>query len=65
MPTDKPEMPHTQTSAPTAPARTTEDVPGTSRQAGSEETSRESSLESEHEREYHMPKGADEPGAGL
>jgi hypothetical protein len=56
-----PEMPRTQTSAPTKPASTTEDVPAERRNAGSErEPSREAG-----ERGDRMPKGADEPGAGL
>jgi hypothetical protein len=59
MPTD-PEMPHTQTSAPTQPPETTQDVPR--REAGSEQAP---SREADRDRGDRMPIGADEPGAGL
>lgn len=59
-----PEMPHTQTSAPTKPPQTTEDVPGSSRREADTEQS-PAREEEEHERGDRMPRGADEPGAGL
>ncbi len=61
MASEKPETPHTQTSAPVKPARTTQDVAdplrekAPPRQAGDERG----------DRGDRMPKGADEPGAGL
>ncbi len=63
MATNEPERPRTQTSAPVQPPRTTRDVApdregraerSPSRQAGDEQA-----------RGDRMPKGADEPGAGL
>jgi hypothetical protein len=62
MPTEKPEMPHTQTSAPVKPPETTKDVVPEhdpdegwpTRHAGDEQA-----------RGDRMPLGADEPGAGL
>jgi hypothetical protein len=61
MATDKPEMPHTQTSAPSEDRRTTKDLPPR-RDAGSEGGA---PRQAEPERHERMPAGADEPGAGL
>ena len=63
MPKHEPEMPHTQTSAPVAPARTTEDVPP--REDEEQRPPRREAGDASGERGDRMPKGADEPGAGL
>jgi hypothetical protein len=58
---DKQGMPHTQTSAPVKPPRTTEDP--AARRDEAEERRREAG--DEGVRGDRMPRGADEPGAGL
>jgi hypothetical protein len=60
MPSDRPEMPHTQTSAPVEPPETTEDV--ATRREPDEGPPRRADEEAGPE---HMPRGADEPGAGM
>jgi hypothetical protein len=59
---DKQGMPHTQTSAPVKPPRTTEDP--AARRDEAEERRREARDEAAV-RGDRMPKGGDEPGAGL
>ncbi len=60
MATREPEMPHTQTSAPVKPPQTTDD-PAAPRKATPEPPPvGDAGLDGEH-----MPRGADEPGAGL
>jgi hypothetical protein len=61
MASDKPGMPSTPTSAPDSPAGTTRDAPER-RAEKVEETPRR---EADAERGDRMPRGADEPGAGL
>lgn len=58
-----PEMPRTQTSAPVKPARTTEDVPR--REPDTERRARREAGDDPGVGGDRMPKGADEPGAGL
>ncbi len=69
MPNERPEMPHTQTSAPAEPPDTTRDVP--EREDAAERTRRaeaERTRRAGEERDVRgdrMPAGADEPGAGI
>ncbi len=63
MASDKPEIPRTQTSAPARPAGTTKDVP-----AREPERERAPSRHASDDPDVggdRIPKGADEPGAGL
>jgi hypothetical protein len=62
MPKRNPEMPHTQTSAPVEPPETTED-PVRRRDPDDGRASRRA--DEEMGREERMPRGADEPGAGM
>jgi hypothetical protein len=62
MPNKEPEMPHTQTSAPVEPPSTTEDVP-TRREPDAARPAHEAGDEAEGG--GRMPRGADEPGAGM
>lgn len=62
MPHDKPDMPHTQTSAPVEPPETAEDV-ASRREPDAGRPPRQAGDESG--RGDRMPKGADEPGAGM
>jgi hypothetical protein len=57
------EMPRTQTSAPVQPARTTAD-PAARDEPGADRAPHEAGDE-RGDRGDRMPKGADEPGAGL
>ncbi len=60
------ERPRTQTSAPVKPARTTEDVPAPRRDAPEERMpARRAADDDTGVGGDRMPKGADEPGAGL
>jgi hypothetical protein len=62
----EPEMPHTQTSAPVKPARTTEDGAVPRREPPDDaEAPRRGGGDETGEHGDRMPKGADEPGAGL
>jgi len=61
MASENPEMPRTQTSAPVKPARTTKDAP----EKESEEAPPRQAGDERGDRGDRMPKGADEPGAGL
>lgn len=65
MATFDPEVPRTQTSAPSKPARTTEDVPASRRDPGAERPSTRQAGDDTGVGGDRMPKGADEPGAGL
>jgi hypothetical protein len=60
----KPEMPHTQTSAPVKPPSTTEDVPARRSQPDEDRPARREAG-GEAVKGDEMPEGADEPGAGL
>lgn len=62
MPKD-PEIPHPQTSAPVEPVRTTEDP--FPRDDAEERKPRREAGDASGERGDRMPRGADEPGAGL
>jgi hypothetical protein len=58
-----PDVPHPQTSAPAPPARTPDDAsPG---EGEEERTPRREAGDATGEHGDRMPKGADEPGAGL
>lgn len=61
MPTEK-EMPSSQTSAPVKPPDTTEEV---RRDVAREEDGSPTFVEGDEVRGDRMPRGADEPGAGL
>lgn len=58
-----PEMPRTRTSAPVKPSRTTEDAPR--REPDTERAPRRQADDDPGVGGDRMPKGADEPGAGL
>ena len=58
-----PDMPRTQTSAPVRPPRTTEDAPR--REPDTEKRPSREAGEDPGVGGDRMPKGADEPGAGL
>jgi hypothetical protein len=58
-----PDMPRTQTSAPVRPPRTTEDAPR--REPDTEKRPPREAGEDPGVGGDRMPKGADEPGAGL
>jgi hypothetical protein len=60
--TNRPEMPRTQTSAPVEPPGTTRDV---SRREEDDAAARNAREQGEGVRGDRMPRGADEPGAGL
>lgn len=60
-----PERPRTQTSAPSKPAHTTEDVPASRREPDAERTTTHRAGDDPGVGGDRMPKGADEPGAGL
>ncbi len=62
-PNADPEMPRTQTSAPVKPPRTTEEV--FPRDEDAEGTPARRAGDDDSVRGDRMPKGADEPGAGL
>jgi hypothetical protein len=64
MPTENPEMPHTQTSAPVKPASTTKDAPAPRRDPRDDTTPRQAGDDTGVGGD-RMPKGWDEPGAGL
>lgn len=64
----RPEMPHTQTSAPVKPARTTQEPSAQPPARGDEEErspARRGDTDERAVRGDRMPAGADEPGAGL
>ena len=68
MATREPEIPHTQTSAPVEAPGTTEDATAGRRQQGAPAEERWPAAERGDptgERADRMPRGADEPGAGL
>jgi hypothetical protein len=58
-----PDMPRTQTSAPVKPSRTTEDAPR--RDPDTERAPRRHAEDDPGVGGDRIPKGADEPGAGL
>ena len=64
MPTDDPRRP-TRTSGPTRSPQTSEDRPAPRRPPPSEEPPRRGRGDETGEHADRMPKGADEPGAGL
>jgi hypothetical protein len=65
MPTDNPARPHTQTSAPVMPARTTEEAPAPRRDPDEERKPSPHASDDFGVGGDRMPKGFDEPGAGL
>jgi hypothetical protein len=65
MPTDDPEVPRTQTSVPAKPTSTTQDVPAPRRDPGADETPPRQASDDTGVGGDRMPKGWDEPGAGM
>lgn len=65
MATERHGRPHTQTSAPVKPARTTEEVPARRRDADEDRKPSRQASEDFGVGGDRIPKGADEPGAGL
>ncbi len=63
MANDRPEMPHTQTSAPVKPPDTTRDEP--ERKADEGRAPARQASDEDEVRGDRMPAGADEPGAGI
>ncbi len=60
---DDPELPHGQKGAPAKPSRTTEEV--FPRDGSADDPASRQAGEDDAVRGDRMPKGADEPGAGL
>jgi hypothetical protein len=65
MASKKPDMPRTQTSAPVKPPRTTEDATGRRRDPDEGEWPSRGAGDPGGDHGDRMPRGADEPGAGL
>jgi hypothetical protein len=65
MPTENPEKPHTQTSAPVKPASTTQDAPAPRGEPGADRTPPRQAGDDTGVGGDRMPKGWDEPGAGM
>jgi hypothetical protein len=63
MPTDRRSMPRTRTSAPVEPPRTTKDP--TEHEGEESGSSTRQAGDERGDRGDRMPRGADEPGAGL
>lgn len=65
MPTENPETPRTQTSAPVKPADTTRDAPAPQRDPDADRTPARHAGDDPGVGGDRMPKGFDEPGAGI